>query len=788
MITAPFNFVPLNEKVFFPPWAEDVSHDVPFEDGESGVIDITITAKSPIFIRDHQNPEQFCQHNGQYYIPGSSVKGMIRNVLEIMSFGKLDNNCFDDDTYAVRDLSSAQNFYMKQMNLIDEPITQCGWLIKRDNEYIIEDCGIPGRIHHKQIDYALNVDFASRFKNEGFEKTSEYKYSLVNNEIHTIKVGEKYKSKTNPKYDKREFYKYDKNGKQVASLILTGQPTPRKDTGKMGDGKGFEFLFFEKKRDLNVTNDVFDNFLFAYFNERTTEPKESPDWKYWKKKLYAGERVPVFFQKNGNKVLHFGLSYLYKLPYKHSIKDGLSEIHFDDRLDLAQTIFGYISKDNKQALKGRVQFSHFKAVENIIPLETRREILGTPRASYYPMYIRQYNTDFTTYMDSNFSIAGRKRYPIHNNNTTKRTKDTGNENVGTTFSPLADGAVFKGKLRYHNLKKSELGAIFSALTFHNTSNTFHNIGMAKSLGYGKIKIGLNSFEHVDEYLKEFELHITEQILDWKESVQLKELVSMSVEQNNSGNSTLKYMKLTEFANNKSKNKDFLKCYTELDNIQAVTINSLINDNDIRDLEIKNKKYLEEQKEFEKKKKAKQKEKDDWNKAKASNTIQAFENFIKSYTDSSYIEVANDLITSLKQDEIDEKDRKIQQEADEKWNKIHHPSNVKYLKNALNDFIEDYPKSDQLRKAKEELANLVDSTKVDTNTKKLDFSDANDIKSLERAMKAISNPSESDKKRLIEAIKIIYPTLNAKKKGQFKRSKLIPKWIGKDELENTIDSI
>ena len=55
MITAPYNFVPLNEKIFYPPWAsEDILkniHDVPFKDGESGVIEVEITAKSPIFIK-----------------------------------------------------------------------------------------------------------------------------------------------------------------------------------------------------------------------------------------------------------------------------------------------------------------------------------------------------------------------------------------------------------------------------------------------------------------------------------------------------------------------------------------------------------------------------------------------------------------------------------------------------------------------------------------------------------------------------------------------------------------
>jgi len=124
MIKAPYNFVPVSEKVFFPEWADRVSHDIPFSDAESGVICITITAKSPIFIRDHENSEEFCHYKTndggkEYYIPGSSIKGMVRNVLEIMSFSKM--SFIDDKTYAVRDLSSAKNFYMKQMNLIDEP-------------------------------------------------------------------------------------------------------------------------------------------------------------------------------------------------------------------------------------------------------------------------------------------------------------------------------------------------------------------------------------------------------------------------------------------------------------------------------------------------------------------------------------------------------------------------------------------------------------------------------------------------------------------------------------------
>ncbi|MEA3228709.1 MAG: TIGR03986 family CRISPR-associated RAMP protein [Campylobacterota bacterium] len=634
MITAPFNFVPLSEKVFFPPWAENVSHDVPFEDGESGVIDITITAKSPIFIRDHSsdknNPStEFCNHNGQYYIPSSSVKGMVRNVLEIMSFSKL--SFFDDDTYAVRDLSDSNNFYMKEM----KKDTFCGWLKKDGDRFIIEDCGSAGRVQHEEIDKIFKMDFAAKFKagkfgNKADDKTALKKYEMI--ESDSFRYPFKHSS-TSTVGDKR--YSYDESSSLKGTIVLTGQPSARDESRKIPSGKVYEFVFFDVKREIEVSEDVMNNFLFAYFDKRTTEPKESPDWSYWKEKLYDGKKIPIFFQKSGNQIAHFGLSYLYKLPYKHSVKDGLGDIHFDKRHDLAQTIFGYA--DEKDSLKGRVNFSHFKATSNLKELDEKTEILGTPRASYYPIYVKQQDGNlFTTFMD-NFSIAGWKRYPIHKGKGTKETEDTGNENVGTTFRPLKDGAVFSGKLRYHNLKKAELGALLSALTFHNTPNTFHNIGMAKSLGYGKITIKIDSVDDMKTYLKEFELEVTQQIEDFKDTPQLKELLSMASEQNNSGNSALKYMELEEFAKNKTGTKDFLRNYTALNSIKTIVLNTLISQEDLKLLEIKQRELKEQEEQRKEQEKLDLEQKMAYEEVSKTNNIDILQNFINRYPDYELIE-------------------------------------------------------------------------------------------------------------------------------------------------------
>jgi len=776
MITAPFNFVPLNEKVFFPPWADEVSHDVPFKDGESGSIDITITAKSPIFIRDSVNEEQFCNHNGVPYIPGSSIKGMIRSVLEIMSFSKLNESLFTDNTYSMRDLSDSNNFYMKQMK---KP-TKGGWLKKEGNNYIIEDCGEIGRIKHEEIDKIFKIDFASKFKkgkfgNKADDKTALKKYNMIESDNFTYPFTH---TTTSTVGDKR--YAYDKNSSKIGTIVLTGQPSGRDESRKIPSGKAYEFVFFEKRSDIKLDEITVENFLFAYFDKRTTEPKESLDWKYWKQKLNNGEKVPVFFQKNGNKIAHFGLSYLYKLPYNHSVKDGIKDIHFDDtQHDLAETIFGYTNKSD--ALKGRVQFSHFKAINNIKQLDKRTEILGTPRASYYPIYVKQKGKLFTTFMDD-FEIVGRKRYPIHKGSCVINTEDTGNENVGTTFSPLQDGVVFKGKLRYHNLKKSELGAILSALTFHNTANTFHNIGMAKSLGYGKVAIKIDGIKDIISYLKEFELITTEQIVNWKDSIQLKELLTMSTEQNNAGESKLEYMILDNFTKNKvGENKDYLKCYSELNNIAPIIINSLINENDLEELRLKNIEFERIKEQNEQKKKALKQHNKEWEIVNNTTNIATVESFISKYPKSSKIEEAKGLIAIIekdlknkKRDDIINDIKKAFENLDKK-NKKHRES-----------FIKKYKENKYAQEFVTQLKNKDENTPTTSSLEELN------IVQNSKKFKSILDANEEileENKEIIKSNAIrVYNSLKGKQKKNFFKDIQLGRFLGNDfenEVKNQI---
>jgi hypothetical protein len=75
--------------------------------------------------------------------------------------------------------------------------------------------------------------------------------------------------------------------------------------------------------------------------------------------------------------------------------------------------------------------------------------------------------------------------------------------------------------------------------------------------------------------------------------------------------------------------------------------------------------------------------------------------------------------------------------------------------------------------------------VKSAPKGLDFSNANDAKSIERAMKAVQNPTDDDKDKLEKAIKRVYPSLKVKKKKQFGKSKLMVRWLGDDRFKSSI---
>ncbi len=561
MIKAPYNFVPLSDKVCYLEKEEaNVQYDVPFADGLTGTIYYKAQAKTPMFLKDGEN-DGFSQYNGQYYIPSSSIKGSIRNVMEILSFSKMSRDFVEDFRFGYRDLNN-QEYKDKLQDVL------CGWMYKKANKiYIKSHIEYPYKIDAAEIDKMLStgrkLSNFIRGKIEPYQRTARYKVvELLGNRTENRVF--RFSSPNS-----QDVIKANPDGDIRGKIVLTGQSGSRDD--RKHRGKRYEFVFPEYQGEdftiIEVSSRVFCEF--------ETIHAHSSDYVEWRKEqLEQGREIPVFFQLDDadENVTSIGLSYMYKYPYNNSVYDGLPQ--WRDERDITETIFGYTNQKSQFSLKGRVRFSHIKLSEAKC-LKPVNLVLGGPRASYYPSYLKNGNN----WNSNDVKIAGWKRYPVRNTIHPSNIPD-GDEKrykkVMTTIHPLSiDG--FEGTIQFFNLRPFELGALLSALTFHGNGNCYHSIGMAKAFGYGAVRLSISKIEYADwqcekdivskksieEYMHGFYSFVSERIgVDVKNSEQWKELMAMSSGIQSSEENKFTYMSLNEYRDAK-RNNERLKKFTEI---------------------------------------------------------------------------------------------------------------------------------------------------------------------------------------------------------------------------------
>lgn len=613
-VKAPYNFVPLNENVFFPSWAKLVSHDVPFKEGLSGKIALKITAESPIFIRkeyeqgDHyinsdgkemppensntrkltsrNNDErvistEFChiKESGdrkRYYIPGSSIRNMLRSVFEIFTFSKLNTDLFTDRRYGVRDFQNLDVYTL--LNNTDE--IRIGYLVKKENGYTIYDKGIPVKKPHSGIYFDIthnkkteNISFKEYFSEQ----------SVYNTKIKKEKEGKEKKEEGDEEKEKRYTllsraktakYKYELYKKEFDSTnenyVFTGQPGFNDHT----KGKQNEFwikaLDEQSDRPIEVSETAYQDFKFIY-NDYEGSTNISTDWEYWKKRLEQKKAIPVFFRidPNSTDLIDFGLSFLYKMAYKNRILKAIKNIqpNFNSHEpDLTDCVFGTKSEKGI-GLKGRIHVAHAFSDNAETVGKSYSVVLATPKASYYPFYVNQSvapNTELTlekysTYHDDNVKIKGRKRYPLCEVNIDANLAKDNQGKVSTTLRPLRKGTIFTTELSFHNLLPCELGAVLSAITFHDTADCRHSIGSGKPFGLGRIKVEITKtigFSESDKIslMGKFENALMEQIGNLTKQRSITELVTMASINSIEDNSHHGYMPLIDFPKIKTEKK------------------------------------------------------------------------------------------------------------------------------------------------------------------------------------------------------------------------------------------
>lgn len=466
-LTTPYNFVPLSNTVFFPEWAQDsrqLSHDAPLQNGWCGTLRIRITAETPFLVAGAQNGAE--RHPmkvmDRYAIPGSSLRGMLRNVLEIATFGKF-GRAVNDRAMSIRDLTGSDDVYRSKIN---KHTVKAGWL----------------RLTAGQESHLATI-----------EPTSTDRMDMGKAERLAMNA----KAKGDDPYWITEKKADQKTGKLEEWIVVRTGKAPKKRE---------EFLFRARPTHaaIPISRDKFQQFAAAHqLNPRWANKQGQPG--DLQERLMAGHPIPVFFIHDPNNkqgIFAFGLAYLFRMPYTHSLHDAIgskdSAHHDTSKLDFCEALFGLINdgeQNHSTSLRSRVGFG--------LALATHAKphagpgidvVLNEPKPSFYPAYMK----GGQTLMSEHPQLAGWKRYPVRSQaapqNTNVSIRGKTNDNIGSKLFPLQAGATFEGDITLHNLHPEELGGLLWALTWGQQVNLRHSLGMGRPFGFGSIRVEVTQLD------------------------------------------------------------------------------------------------------------------------------------------------------------------------------------------------------------------------------------------------------------------------------------------------------
>ncbi len=441
---APYNFVPLNKNVV----ASNGSNNFSIFERQSGYIDIKIVSKSPLFIRG--GDKLFSKINDSPVIPGSSLRGLIRNLVNIISYGKL--NQFSD------------RILFRRSNMLDDGTNvNAGFLRFDKGSYKIFEA----TANQSNSDYLSAAPHSYDFNNS--TKTCKFSVGEFQNRCRVWVFTQQTKC-IGLADEAIKGYESDDTRSEVAIDILKSLKK-----GKIVDGN--------------------ENFI-----GNVDIPSQLG--------------VPVFYRVENDKVISFGHAKYHRVPYTRSIGDHIiqkeelepdfSESIFGTLAHPSKVFFEdcYLIGDTKYDL---TEPKMPKVLSSPKPT-TYQHYLEQPDINTTPSHQKKWS-------GKDVPIRGYKNYwhrhtssLINDQNTWIETGEGSNSNPDK-INPLSVNSTFTGRIRFENLTNEELGALLFAIELPD--GLCHKLGMGKPLGLGSVLISINKVTIIDRknrYKKLFKAH------------------------------------------------------------------------------------------------------------------------------------------------------------------------------------------------------------------------------------------------------------------------------------------
>jgi len=481
--------------------------------------------KTPLFIMGETNQnrnhteEKFYREEGVTTIPASSLKGAVRNIIDVLTDSVIRN--VEDEKLEQR--MGAGKF--ESVFGIIESLPENG-----KKGIIVEAEKI--KVKTKDKIEVGNKKFKFEDRGQEFSRKYSYKdgliervklkdsiYNLKETEI-KIKPGVTIVEKLiNNSKEYKNYLTGNENG--VQGVLWFSSPIY---------GKIHEKLLIPKKngRKFEFSKEEYEDFKYI-IKQRAERIKNGKDINsstfYYDKNLEIGD--PVLFEvKDGKMAEHLAFSEIPRLRYQFSPFDLVPEEFRPgdslENLSFSERLFGTTGdttkkdeekKDELVALSGRVFFEDAKnykpeMIDNGNPVTLKA--FGEPHPTLTTFYLDNIEKNYNE--NKGVSIRGRKFYWHHKEKIGKpfseyrksveMPKDKNGQNkfaYNSSLELMDINNEFEFNVNFENLTDEELGVLIYAIELED--GLLHKVGKGKAFGFGSCKIEIKEFllENKDKY-------------------------------------------------------------------------------------------------------------------------------------------------------------------------------------------------------------------------------------------------------------------------------------------------
>ena len=520
----PYNFVSLKDK-----------NDV-VDRGErklgtnTGKLVCKLVNKTPLFIMGESEQdnkghtkEWFCREKGITIIPGSSLKGVIRNIIDVLTNSVIRN--VEDEKLEQR--MGAGKF--ESVFGIIESLPENGKKgIIVEAEKIKVKTKEKIEIGYKKFEFKDNgKEFSKKYNaKDGLIERVKLKDSIYNLKETEIKIKPGVTTVEKLITNSKEYKNYlTDNENSVQGVLWFSSPIY---------GKIHEKLLIPKKngRKFEFSKEEYEDFKYI-IKQRAERIKNGKDINsstfYYDKNLEIGD--PLLFEvKDGKMAEHLAFSEIPRLRYKFSPLDLVPEEFCPGdslkKLSFSEILFGTTGdntkkdkekKDELVALSGRVFFEDAKNYKpemidngNLVTLKA----FGEPHPTLTTFYLDNIEKNYNE--NKGVSIRGRKFYWHHKEKIGKSFSEyrksvempkIKNKNgkyekelaYNSSLELMDINNEFEFNVNFENLTDEELGVLIYAIELED--GLLHKVGKGKAFGFGSCKIEIKEFllENKDKY-------------------------------------------------------------------------------------------------------------------------------------------------------------------------------------------------------------------------------------------------------------------------------------------------